>query len=73
MVAIARPAFGLPTIIEETEMPNWHLLFSIIPAQPGLFVGRKQKHPQSSIRLRVLTAKVALSNAWSTRRFRLDF
>ena len=41
MVAIARPAFGLPTIIEETEMPNWHLLFSIT----GPFCWEKTKAP----------------------------
>jgi hypothetical protein len=43
MVAIVRPRFGLPTIIEETEMLNWHLAFSIITTLPGLSLSGENK------------------------------
>ena len=52
MVATVRPALGLPTIIEEGQMLSAHLSFSMI-GPTGPFVRGEQKHPQSSIRLRV--------------------
>lgn len=52
MVAIARPALGLPAIIDETEMPIWHPLFSLFWGFTRF--AQAKKAPSNRLRLRVL-------------------